>query len=164
MTWTKEMICAAATLLLCGTLSTSAAQTTKTKNTQAAVPAPQDYCTSTGGVWKVAILSYGTKQSHPGLDSTPGTRRLSASTRRPRTAPAFTVSLATLFTNQAQSGRAGVLRGNSVERPGERQSRIVLLHATRRLRFIWRSQRCLAAAGWNSIPSNVVLEACIFSR
>jgi len=49
-----------------------------------------------------------------------------------------------------------------VERPGERQSRIVLLHATRPAQIHLAESALLAAAGWNSIPSTVVLEACIF--
>jgi len=104
------MIALAATLLLCGTLSTSAAQTTKTKNTQAAVPAPQDYCTSTGGVVESRYPVYGTNnptQDWILLQGREGFCQYTQASDGSR----IHVSLATLFHHQAQSGRAGVLRG-----------------------------------------------------
>jgi putative hemolysin len=59
MNRTREIIATAA-IVLCGTLFTATAQTTKTKSTPSAVPAPRDYCVSTGGELETRYPVYGT--------------------------------------------------------------------------------------------------------
>jgi len=61
---TRERVGLVAILLLCGALLSATAQTAKTKNSApAAVPAPQDYCTSTGGELETRHPVYGTNNA-----------------------------------------------------------------------------------------------------
>jgi putative hemolysin len=58
---TQEIAGQLAILLLCGALFSATAQTAKTNsNAPVAVPAPQDYCTSTGGELETRYPVYGT--------------------------------------------------------------------------------------------------------
>src|ERR1017187_902328 len=59
----KKTIAIAALLLLCGTFFTATAQTAKTRSTPSTVPAPQDYCTSTGGTLETRYPVYGTNNA-----------------------------------------------------------------------------------------------------
>ena len=59
----KESIAIAALLLVCGTFFTATAQTAKTRSTPSTVPAPQDYCTSTGGTLETRYPVYGTNNA-----------------------------------------------------------------------------------------------------
>src|SRR5579863_894545 len=59
MSRTKEMFAIATIVLLFGVLPNMTAQTSKPKSA-AAAPAPQDYCTSTGGVVESRYPVYGT--------------------------------------------------------------------------------------------------------
>jgi putative hemolysin len=61
MRMTRGIIGIVAVLMLCGTIFTATAQTTKTKNGAAvAAPTPETYCTSTGGQLETRIPVYGT--------------------------------------------------------------------------------------------------------
>jgi putative hemolysin len=62
MSRTRQLISIAAISLVCGILSTASAQTTKTKG-KTSVPAPQDYCTSTGGEVETRYPVYGTNNA-----------------------------------------------------------------------------------------------------
>jgi putative hemolysin len=61
---TRDAAGVVAILVLWGSIFSAAAQTAKTKNNApSAIPAPQDYCTSTGGTLETRYPVYGTNNS-----------------------------------------------------------------------------------------------------
>jgi putative hemolysin len=160
MTRTKEMVALAATLLLCGTLSTSAAQTTRTKNTPSAVPAPQDYCTSTGGVVESRYPVYGTNnpaQDWILLQGREGFCQYTQASDGSR----IHVSLATLFTTKPSLAALAYY----AETPwnGQGNGNPASFYCTQLGGSDSFGGVSAAGGGWVELDTiDVVLEACIF--
>ncbi|MFZ0321650.1 MAG: hypothetical protein WAL56_21180, partial [Candidatus Sulfotelmatobacter sp.] len=98
MSRTKEMFAIATIALLFGAFSNMTAQTSKSESATA-TPAPQDYCTSTGGVVETRYPVYGTNNATEDWIQLQGREGFCQYTQA-SDGSRIHVSLATLFTTK----------------------------------------------------------------
>lgn len=156
---TRAIIAIATILLLYVAFSTAAAQTTKMKNTSSAVPAPQDYCTSTGGTLETRYPVYGTNgatQDWLQLQGRQGFCQYTQSSDGSR----IHVSLETLFTTKPT---LAALAYYAQTPPQSGQGNPASVYCSQLGGSDLFGGINAAGGGWVELnTTDVVLEACIF--
>jgi len=161
MTWTKEMIAAggnSASVRNSFHLGGANYKNEKTLRPLCPLHKITDQHRRRGGK-SLSCLRH--EQSHPGLDSTSGTRRLLPSTRRPRTAPAFTSLWRHFFTTKPSLAALAYY----AETPwnGQGNGNPASFYCTQLGGSDSFGGVSAAGGGWVELDTiDVVLEACIF--
>jgi len=156
----KQLIATAAILILSGTLSTASAQNTKTKSAPSAVPAPQDYCTSSGGTLETRYPVYGTNSATQDWLQLQGRQGFCQYTQA-SDGSRIHVSLETLFTSKPTLAALAYY----AETPwnGQGNGNPASFYCTQLGGSDLFGGVSAAGGGWVELnTTDVVLEACIF--
>jgi len=160
MSRTRDIFAVAVILLLCGAFFHIAAQTSKTKSATSAVPAPQDYCTSTGGVVETRYPVYGTNNATQDWIQLQGREGFCQYTQA-SDGSRIHVSLATLFTTKPSLAALAYY----AETPwnGQGNGNPASFYCTQLGGSDSFGGVSAAGGGWVELDTiDVVLEACIF--